>query len=223
MKLYLFTAILPASCVAIPPSQVEDSPTNLALTHVDVAPAQVEPLNTSFATLSPKEDSGNPPCPPGQTFQRSICFTAQIVRRFCFKQPRDPANEDTATIHCYADEVCVERTLSTGQSFAECHKVFDLIRWKTDPVGIKRGCTDVAVKQGKYHHVGTIVYDANSNPIQVGNIHYIGEPGDKELGSPTKATYHFDSELWNFDNGAYVRTCIITAGYGNLNAFTWIW
>ncbi|TEA09958.1 hypothetical protein C8034_v011409 [Colletotrichum sidae] len=219
----LIAAAVPAICVVIPPSQAEDSTAKLSRSNVDVIPAQLERRNSSSAMTGAQEAFTRiPPCPAGQTFQRSICFSYQIVRRFCITNPRNPAIEDTQTVHCQSDEVCVERNLSDGRSYAECHPLATLVRWKTDPVGQKRGCTDVSNKLGRYHNVGTIVYDSNSNPIQVGKIAFTGEPGDKDLGYGGSTSYA-SSQLWNFDAGHFVQVCIISAGAGNLNAFSWLW
>ncbi|TDZ46852.1 hypothetical protein CTRI78_v008860 [Colletotrichum trifolii] len=67
-----------------------------------------------------------------------------------------------------------------------------------------------------------MVYDINSNPIQVGKIAFTGEPGDKDLGIAGSTSYA-SSELWNFDGGHFVQVCIISGGAANLNAFSWLW
>ncbi|KAL0934911.1 secreted in xylem 6 [Colletotrichum truncatum] len=198
----IIAAVLPASCIAIPLSQVEDSTTKFSLSNVDVTPAQPEPLNTSFATIRPRDARSNPPCPPGQTFDRSICFTSDIVSRFCNGPPGQAG--ERREIYCFSDEVCVQRRLSDGRTFAECHPIATLIRWKSDPNGNKEGCTSISEKKGRFHNVGTIVYDINKHPIQVGKITYLREPGNIDKGIRGSTSF-FDSDVWNFANNQFMR------------------
>nr|CCF70916.1 EC36-2 protein [Colletotrichum higginsianum] len=208
----LLVLILPVSCVVIPLSQVEDSATKLLLdvapVELDVALAVHEPLNTtSLAIIGPRDARTNPPCPPGQVFDRSICYTSGIISRYCNTVPQSP-NGDRKEVFCANNEVCVQRLLSNGKPFADCQLISSLIQWRTDPIGSKEGCTTASSKRGKTHAMGTIVYDINEHPIQVGKIKYFGEPGDVPKGT-SGTTNNFASESWDFDNG-------------NLNAFSWL-
>ncbi|KAL0930704.1 uncharacterized protein CTRU02_214779 [Colletotrichum truncatum] len=225
MKLVLLTTIFAAGCLAGPLAQKTDSGDGVSpqntISYIDIAPAEFEPANVNLTTLASRDTLPAQGCPAGQTYDRSVCFKSNIIRSFCVANPRSNREKITDT-PCGYHEVCVQRTLSTGKSYAKCIPIVDLVSWKTSPAGNQEGCTTATVKSGGVHHLGTIVYDRNSNPIQVDKISYLGEPGniDEGIGGAVSA---FSSNLFSFAGGRYIKACIFSGGFGNLNAYTWSW
>ncbi|OHW98556.1 secreted in xylem 6-like protein [Colletotrichum incanum] len=224
MKLVLIATIFAASCKAGLIAQAEEADETLpkfTINHVDVAPADFEPLNANLTDLASRDTLPVSNCPAGQTYDRSVCYKSNIIRSFCIANPRSNREKITDT-PCAAHEVCVQRLLSTGKSYAKCIPIVDLVSWKTSPAGDKEGCTSTTVSTGGTHHLGTIVYDRNSNPIQVDKIRYLGEPGnvDEGIGGSVSS---FSSNLFSFTGGRYIKACIFSGGFGNLNAYTWSW
>ncbi|KAK7456738.1 hypothetical protein CaCOL14_010641 [Colletotrichum acutatum] len=224
MKYILLTTIFAAACAAGPLAEVRDltgTPEN-TLTYVDITPAELEPQNANLTDLVARDTLPNTSCPAGQTYDRSVCFKSNIIRSFCVANPRSNREKITDT-PCRANEICVQRRLvSSGKSYAKCIPVVDLVLWKTSPDGNKEGCTTTTVKSGGNHHVGTIVYDVNKNPIQVDKIRYLGEPGDVDEGIGGSTPF-FSSNLFSFAGGHYLKTCVFAGGFGNLNAYSWAW
>ncbi|TDZ36442.1 hypothetical protein CTRI78_v011322 [Colletotrichum trifolii] len=245
MRFFAFlVAILPVSCSVIPLSQVEDPTTELSL---DVAPVELDdtpavgrPLNTSLVTIGPRNLVRRvvlPPCPAGQTFDRSICYTSHVISRYCKTNPPS-ANGERKEAYCADDEVCVQRNLANGLPFADCFKIRDLVQWRTDPDANKEGCTRVGSRGQNLgaRRVGTIVYDVNQKPIQVRTIRFTGEPGDRDSGIGATTSYALSSS-WVFDATQFMVgkykvfsililtdqsiVCIASGGYTNLKAYTW--
>lgn len=211
MKLSLLVVVLPASCIVTPLFQVNNSATKFSIdvapVELDVAPVGREPLNTRLANIGPRvigprDARTNPPCPAGQTFSSSICFTYSIISRFCNTAAGGPG--ERREIFCHADEVCVQRVLSNGRNYADCLPLVSVIKWRSGPSSSEQGCTDVSSKRGKTHSLGTIAYDTNSHPIQVDKILYLGEPGDVNKGIGGSTSF-FTSEPWNFDGGKHMQ------------------
>ncbi|KAF4781160.1 hypothetical protein HER10_EVM0008116 [Colletotrichum scovillei] len=202
MKYILLTTVFAAACAAGPLAEVRDltgTPEN-TLTYVDITPADLEPQNANLTDIVARDTLPNTSCPAGQTYDRSITDTP-----------------------CGANEICVQRRLvSNGKSYAKCIPVVDLVLWKTSPDGNKEGCTTTTVKGGGNHHVGTIVYDVNKNPIQVDKIRYLGEPGEVDEGIGGSTPF-FSSNLFSFAGGHYLKTCVFAGGFGNLNAYSSAW
>ncbi|TDZ35849.1 hypothetical protein C8035_v008514 [Colletotrichum spinosum] len=222
MKFLTVVAILAASCAAAPLSEVDGSGNSIPtveLSPVDAPPAELEPLNANLTSLVARDTGPDKTCPAGQTYDRSVCYKYNTIRRFCVANPRSN-REDIKDTPCRSDEICVQRNLSNGKSFAQCIELVKLIRWKTG-AGNAEGCTSVSVKSGGYHSIGTILYDTNSNPIQVDKIRYLGEPGDVNEGIGGGSSY-FNSDFYNFGGGHSMKACVFTGGYGNLNAFSWV-
>ncbi|KAK0123698.1 hypothetical protein ONS95_008708 [Cadophora gregata] len=178
-----------------------------------------EPHNTSLAIIGARDARTNPPCPAGQTWDRSICWNSGVVRRWCRTASNAPG--DGANGYCEADEVCVQRNLSNGKTFADCILLVNLIKWRSGPDGYNEGCTSVISKRGKTHSLGTMAYDTNSKPIQVGKIRFLGEPGDLDEGIYGAVSYAA-SDWFNFDGGRSMKTCVMTMGATNLHLFSWL-
>ncbi|KAI3572692.1 secreted in xylem 6-like protein [Fusarium oxysporum f. sp. albedinis] len=219
MKFALIASIFIAGCVASPlvEAQAESAEHINEIKYVDIAPAELEPKN---ANLVSRDTLPVTSCPAGQTYDRSVCFKSDRIRSFCVANPRQNREQITDT-PCKPQEVCVQRNLSTGKSYAKCIPIHNLVSWKTSPDG-GEGCTTSKVTPSGYYSLGTILYDVNKNPIQVNKIKYLGEPGDKDEGIGG-STSSFSSSIFNFVSGQYMKTCVTSGGSGNLNAYTWSW
>lgn len=207
MKLVLIAIIFTASCKAGPLSQIKESNepwAKFTTSHVDIAPAEFQPLNATSTTLVSRDTVPDTSCPAGQTYDRSVCYKTNIIRSFCIANPRN--NREKITDRpCAANEVCVQRILSTGKSYAKCISLVNLISWKTSPDGSKEGCTSNTVEDGTNHHFGSIVYDVNKNPIKVLQIKYLGEPGDVNEGIGQQTPF-FSSNLFSFASDRFLKS-----------------
>ncbi|KAG7065108.1 secreted in xylem 6 [Colletotrichum scovillei] len=214
MKYILLTTVFAAACAAGPLAEVRDltgTPEN-TLTYVDITPADLEPQNANLTDII------RSPTPAARLDRLMIARSDS----FCVANPRSNREKITDT-PCGANEICVQRRLvSNGKSYAKCIPVVDLVLWKTSPDGNKEGCTTTTVKGGGNHHVGTIVYDVNKNPIQVDKIRYLGEPGEVDEGIGGSTPF-FSSNLFSFAGGHYLKTCVFAGGFGNLNAYSSAW
>jgi hypothetical protein len=206
MRLVLIATIFIASCIAGPLAQIEEVeqewPT-YTVGPVDIAPEEFEPLNANLTTLVSRDTLPNTSCPPGQTYDRSVCIRASRIRSFCVANPRSNREQITDR-DCASDEICVQRNLRSGKPYAKCLPVRQLVEWKTSPDGNKEGCSNINAHPDGVHHMGTIIYDANKNPIQVDKIRYFGEPGNKDEGIGG-AISSFSSDLFTFNAAHYLK------------------
>nr|QNA42577.1 secreted in xylem 6 [Fusarium oxysporum f. sp. pisi] len=224
MKLALIASILAAGCIAGPFAQTETESADMpehTINYIDIAPKEFEPLKANLSSLVSRDTLPVSTCPAGQTYDRSVCYKANTIRSFCVANPRSNREKITDT-PCKPQEICVQRRLNNGKSFAKCIPIVNLVEWKTSPDGNKEGCTTTSANPAGYHHLGTIVYDVNKNPIEVDKISYFGEPGNVNEGIGGSTSY-FSSDLFQFSKSRFMKTCIFSGGYGNLNAYTWSW
>ncbi|TVY75160.1 hypothetical protein Focb16_v005489 [Fusarium oxysporum f. sp. cubense] len=226
MKVALVISIFIASCIASPldPAKTPTSPPGAehTLNYVDITPTGPEFGNVDGSSaLISRDTLPNTVCPAGQTYDRSVCYNSHRIRSFCVANPRSNREQITDT-PCNSGEVCVQRNLSNGKPYAKCIDTHQLVSWKTSPDGGKSGCTTVQASPIGSYKLGTIVYDVNKNPIQVSKINYLGEPGDADDGIGGSVS-SFSSDLFRFTGSNYMKVCIFSGGYGNLNAYTWLW
>nr|QNA42579.1 secreted in xylem 6 [Fusarium oxysporum f. sp. pisi]QNA42580.1 secreted in xylem 6 [Fusarium oxysporum f. sp. pisi] len=224
MKLALIASILAAGCIAGPLAQTETESADMpehTINYIDIAPKEFEPLKANLSSLVSRDTLPVSTCPAGQTYDRSVCYKANTIRSFCVANPRSNREKITDT-PCKPQEICVQRRLNSGKSFAKCIPIVNLVEWKTSPVGNKEGCTTTSANPAGNHHLGTIVYDVNKNPIEVDKISYFGEPGNVNEGIGGSTSY-FSSDLFHFSKSRFMKICIFSGGYGNLDAYTWLW
>ncbi|EXL90096.1 hypothetical protein NOF04DRAFT_3413 [Fusarium oxysporum II5] len=208
MKVALVISIFIASCIASPldPAKTPTSPPGAehTLNYVDITPTGPEfgNVNGSSALIS-RDTLPHTACPAGQTYDRSVCYNSHTIRSFCVANPRSNREQITDT-PCNSGEVCVQRRLSSGKSYAKCLPVRDLVSWRTDPDGDKEGCTTVEANPIGYHSLATMIYDINNNPIQVDKIRYLGEPGDANEGIGGSVS-NFSSDRFRFTGSNYMK------------------
>nr|ADO60273.1 SIX6 [Fusarium oxysporum f. sp. vasinfectum] len=206
MKLALIASILAAGCVAGPLAQTESESADVAehtINYIDIAPEEFEPPKANLSSLVSR-DTLPPTCPRYTTYDESICITAGVVRSSCVFTA-DPGVRRGVNANCNKNEICVERNLSNGKRYAKCIPIAHLVEWKTSADGNKEGCTTTSVNPAGNHHLGTIVYDVNKNPIQVDKISYFGEPGNVDEGIGGSTSY-FSSNLFHFSKSRYMKS-----------------
>ncbi|KAF1363028.1 secreted in xylem 6-like protein [Lizonia empirigonia] len=204
MKFVFVALIFAAGCAASPITQAESDSAVHTLSYIDRAPPELEPLNANISSLASRDTYPSLSCPAGQTHDRSVCYNSQTIRSFCVANPRQDREQKTDT-PCNSGEVCVQRNLSTGKSYATCIPITKLVSWRTGPNGQKEGCTsNLELHPPGWSSMASIVYDINHYPMQVDTLKYVGEPGDRYEGTFHDVAYA-SSDRFNFVEGSYMK------------------